>query len=84
MKSQTNSVIHINELLSTQIVNIARFARNVEWDFLWDFQTPCVARFQSVEKLDTKGRRTKRLQNCFEGVCEHWMQIEKLWSSVRW
>ena len=30
-----------NELLSTQNVNVARFARNVEWDFFYDFQTPC-------------------------------------------
>ena len=27
------------ELLSTQNVNVARFARNVEWDFICDFQT---------------------------------------------
>ena len=28
-----------NQLLSTQNVNTARFARNVEWDFFCDFQT---------------------------------------------
>ena len=28
-----------NELLSTQNVSVARFARNVEWDFFCDFQT---------------------------------------------
>ena len=28
-----------NELLCTSIVNVARFARNVEWDFFCDFQT---------------------------------------------
>ena len=28
-----------NELLSTQNVNVARFARNVECDFFYDFQT---------------------------------------------
>ena len=28
-----------NELLSTQNANVARFARNVEWDFFCDFQT---------------------------------------------
>ena len=26
--------------MSTQNVNVARFARNVEWDFFCDFQTP--------------------------------------------
>ena len=30
-----------DELLSTQNVNVARSARNVEWDFLDDFQTLC-------------------------------------------
>ena len=28
------------ELLSTQNANVARFARNIKWDFLCDFQTP--------------------------------------------
>ena len=32
----------INELLSTQNVSRARYARNVEWDFFCDFQTPCI------------------------------------------
>ena len=32
-----------NELLSTRNVNVARFARNVEWDFLGDFQTLCTS-----------------------------------------
>ena len=32
------------QLLSTQNVNVARFARNVEWYFFCDFQTPCVCR----------------------------------------
>ena len=31
-----------NQLLSTQNVNVARFARNVEWDFFCDFQTPWI------------------------------------------
>ena len=30
-----------SELLSTQNVNVARYARNVEWDFFCDFQTLC-------------------------------------------
>ena len=30
-----------NKLLSLKNVNLARFARNVEWDFFSDFQTPC-------------------------------------------
>ena len=31
--------LSFNELLSTHIVNVARFARNVEEDILGDFQT---------------------------------------------
>ena len=30
-----------NQLLSTQNVNVARFARNIQCDFFCDFQTPC-------------------------------------------
>ena len=30
---------HFNEVFYTSIVNVARFARNVEWDFFCDFQT---------------------------------------------
>ena len=33
----------IDELLSTQKVNVARFARNVECDFLDDFQIVCLS-----------------------------------------
>ena len=33
-----------NQLLSTQNVNVARFARTVEWDFFCDFQTPCLCK----------------------------------------
>ena len=28
-----------NSILSTQNVYVARFARNIEWDFFCDFQT---------------------------------------------
>ena len=30
-----------SEPISTQNVKLARFARNVKWDFICDFQTPC-------------------------------------------
>ena len=32
--------------MSTQNVNVACFARNVEWDFFCDFQTPWLCRFK--------------------------------------
>ena len=35
-----------NQLLSARKVNIARFTRDVEWDFLCNFQTPCLWCFQ--------------------------------------
>ena len=34
-----------NELLSTQNATVARFARNVEWEFFFDFQTQCYSSF---------------------------------------
>ena len=37
--------------MSTQNVDIARFARNVEWDFFCDFQTPCFYEFSLVLDL---------------------------------
>ena len=52
------------KLLSTQNVNVAGFARNVEWDFFCDFQTPCIvsswARRKQAEiplcvNVDSKG-----------------------------
>ena len=33
--------LFFNELLFTQNVNLACYARNVEWDFFCDFQTLC-------------------------------------------
>ena len=39
-----------NKLLSTQNVNVARFAHNVEWDFFCDFQTPCPRLLFSLRK----------------------------------
>ena len=40
--------------LSITNVNVARFARNVEWDFFWDFQTPYFA-YRSLS--DKKAKR---------------------------
>ena len=39
-----------NELLSTPNVNVARFARHVEWDFFCDFPALC-AIFHAMKKL---------------------------------
>ena len=40
--AKTRQNWHINQLLSTQNVNLARFARNVECDFFGDFLTLCL------------------------------------------
>ena len=36
--------------MSTQSVNVARFARNVEWDFFCDFQTPCFSAYRILKR----------------------------------
>ena len=38
--SKTRQMDHFG-IFSWTFVNVARFARNVEWDFFCDFQTPC-------------------------------------------
>ena len=37
--------------MSTQNVNVARFARNVEWDFFCDFQTLCEGLDSAIGEL---------------------------------
>ena len=49
-----------NELFSTQNVNVAHFARNVECDFLGDFQTLCTHDFHVLFVSDKKGWSTKQ------------------------
>ena len=53
-----------NELLSTQNFNVARFARNVEWDFFCDFQTLCHSKFLelfgTMDAKATTRRSTER------------------------
>ena len=41
------------ELLSTKIVNVARFARNIKCDFFYNFQTQC-SDVKQVEKENVK------------------------------
>ena len=44
-----------NQLLSTKIVNVARFARNIECDFFFHFQTLCgedlLSSLQAIEQV---------------------------------
>ena len=42
-----------NELLATQNVNVARFARKVEWDFFCDFQTLTVVKIIQKSRIFT-------------------------------
>ena len=46
--------------LSTQNVNVARFARNVEWDFFCDFQTLCTI-WSNLRLLKAEGFLLGRL-----------------------
>ena len=46
-KNSPNRTI-FSKLLSTQNVNVARFARIVKWDFFCDFQTPWSFKIESV------------------------------------
>ena len=67
-----------NKLLFTQKVNVARFARNVEWDLVSDFQTPCPPSL--IWCLHTASRgHLKRLLNV------HWdyRQCCRLWLLLR-
>ena len=58
-----------DQLLYTQNINVARFARNVECDFFYGFQTLCTrekfAHCASASSLTTKGG------NC-PWTCENW------------
>ena len=67
--------------MSTQNVNVSRFAHNVEWDFFCDFQTPCCVLFKL--KLIQCSQHKKKLQivkstkNCqfechFQSCFEFW------------
>ena len=48
---------------STQNVNVARFARNVEWDFFYDFQTLCLCCFKVPMQIRINvSEMTKELQ----------------------
>ena len=56
--------------MSTQNVNVARFARNVEWDFFYDFQTP----WWSSTKSGTQQRSTKLTEDLKLDRKLHWLQ----------
>ena len=65
-----------NQLLSTQNVNVARFAHNVEWDFFCDFQTSkkCwVIHFGFVYFLSTN--------RCWKGIWDK-QEFWWLWAEV--
>ena len=51
-----------NELLSTQNVNVAYFARNVESDFFCDFRTPCSLEIlmRKINKIFRQGNLEKK------------------------
>ena len=60
-----------NELLFTQNVNIACYARNVEWDFFCDFQTLCQNTFLKI--FERKGRKIAN-----EASFSNWQNVTKM------
>ena len=61
-----------NQLLSTQNVNVARFARNVEWGFFYDLQT-----FKSPEEQYTVSWKLKK-----EKLVSYFPSLEGCWVVV--
>ena len=59
------SWIFIYELLSTQNVNIDRFARNVECDCLGDFQTLCGGIIQKIAMQGHQGEEKATSTECY-------------------
>ena len=51
-------------ILSTQNVNVARFARKVECDFICDFQTPCYPKNYNFRKNELASRTTVFCGDC--------------------
>ena len=51
-------------ILSTQNVNVARFARKVECDFICDFQTPCYLKNCNFRKNELASRTTVFCGDC--------------------
>ena len=72
--------------MSTQNVNVARFARNVEWDFFCDFQTPW-GHATVFGNYDENAWFFSLLTCDWKLLLLHqWRQIKKLlpaWSKVR-
>ena len=63
-----------NELLTTLNVNVARFARNAEWDILGDFQTLC-PRLISYSNQKTEENQEKKKEVI------GWKRREKEWGA---
>ena len=55
---------NFDELFSTQNVNVARFARKVECDFICDFQTPCYPKNYNFRKNELASRTTVFCGDC--------------------
>ena len=58
-------------LFSTQNLNVAHFARNVEWDFFCDFQTPCFpSNFDiNLEKMKKKSKNSWKCVHILAKPC---------------
>ena len=57
-----------NELLATYNVNVARFARNIEWDFFCDFQTPWCSTLLQTLLAKYRLLLTNHFSGCVESI----------------
>ena len=66
--------------MSTQNVNAARFARNVEWDFFCDFQTPCATEIEKTANAFGSSMREIVFPGVSREVMFHSFDEDKRWT----
>ena len=75
-----------NAFLSPQNINVARFARNVEWYIFWDFQTPCYQNWTCRSYCWILARKFKALSNLKINIAKwdflHGFQPLWIWSAT--
>ena len=75
----------VDRRLSTQNGNVARFARNVEWDFFCDFQTPCTCYNCDITRTCTTLNSCQSLK-CFSPlslIYSNTFYYERHWAMIR-
>ena len=71
-------------LLSTQNVNVARSARNVEWDFFCDFQTPCIrCIFEEPKSIRLDIWISRSFKTKIRNLFISWQRRNGMWQGTR-